>query len=226
MPFRVKKGLPVGFFEDYAVIGDVHLGFEEEINLDGYNVYSKTEEITQSILEINSKKLIMLGDIRASFGRITQQERGVLTTVLSRISDKFNEVIITKGNHDGGLDMITDKLENVKLVGEFIYGKTGFIHGHALPTTKLASEVSTICFGHLHPSVIVTDSNGVSYRKDCWSIFDVLLPKSKYKESSVKNAIAFPKFNPYIGSTDRTEGIGLIRYLHLRSRLDVDLVVV
>lgn len=226
LPFRVKKGRPVGFFEDYAVIGDIHLGFEEELNTRGYNVHSKTEELVNRILDIDSDKLIILGDVRYSFTAIRPSEGGILMNVLSRLSGGFKEIVITKGNHDGGLSVITDKLNNVKLVREFVKEEIGFMHGHALPSRDMARSVKTICFGHLHPSVIMRDSNGVSYRKDCWSIFDVSLPKSKYPDARVDSAIAFPKFNPYIGSTDETEGMGFMKNLTLRQRLSTDLVVV
>jgi hypothetical protein len=226
LPFTVKKDLPVGFLGEYAVVGDIHLGFEEDLNSKGYNVHSKTDELVRNILNIDRRKLILLGDIRSKFTRIMPSEGGVLMNILSRLSDKFEEVTITKGNHDGGLSVIADRLGNVRIVNEFILGNVGFMHGHALPTRAITSRVGTICFGHLHPSVIMRDKNGVYYRKDCWSIFDVSLPKSKYKNSKVESAVAFPKFNPYIGSTDETGGIGFMRYLKLRRRLSVDLVVV
>ncbi len=226
LPFRVKKGLPIGFFDEYTAIGDLHIGFEEEMNSSGYNIQSKTEELTRKVLDINSRKLILLGDIRYNFTRIAPSEGGVLMRVLSALSSKFTEIVITKGNHDGGLSTITNRIDGIKLVNEFVYGDVGFMHGHAMPTKEMVKRVRTICFGHLHPSVTMVDKNGVLYKEDCWSVFDVHFPRSKYKNQRVDSAVAFPKFNPYIGSTDKTNGIGFVKYLKLRRRLGVDLIIV
>ncbi len=226
IPFKIRKNLGAGFIDDYAIIGDLHLGFEEELNLKGYNVHSKTEELTKSILALDSDKLIMLGDIRSDYTEISPREGGVLFTVLSRLSYKFKEVIITKGNHDGGLSKLTNRLENVKLLSEFLYKDMGFLHGHALPSKDMASKVKTLCFGHLHPSVTTIDNNGVVYKKDCWSLFDMKLPKARYKESKIKYGVAFPKFNKYIGSTDVIRKNGLMNYAKLTERLSTDLIIV
>ncbi len=226
IPFKIKKNLGAGLMDEYAIIGDLHLGFEEELNMKGYNVHSKTEELTKEILSLGSKKLIMLGDIRSGYTEISPREGGILFTVLARLSSKFEEIIITKGNHDGGLFKLTNRLENVKLLNEFVYKDLGFLHGHTLPSKDVASKVKTLCFGHLHPSVTTVDNNGVVYKKDCWSLFDIKLPKTRYKESEVRYGIAFPKFNRYIGSTDVIRKNGLMRYAKLTRRLSTDLIIV
>ncbi len=226
IPFKITKNLAAGFMGEYAVIGDLHLGFEEELNLNGYNVHSKTGELTRDILSLGPKKLIMLGDIRSGYTEISPREGGVLFTVLAKLSSKFEEVIITKGNHDGGLSKLTSRLENVRLLSEFVYRDIGFLHGHALPSKETASQVKTLCFGHLHPSVTTIDDNGVVYKKDCWSLFDVRLPKVRYKDSKVKYGMAFPKFNKYIGSTDIIRKNGLMKYAKLTLRLSTDLLIV
>jgi len=61
---RFKKGSRAVFTGEYAVVGDIHLGFEENINSNGYNVWEKTDEITDQIIRLGTRKLILLGDIR------------------------------------------------------------------------------------------------------------------------------------------------------------------
>lgn len=226
LPFKIKKGSSSAIFGDYAVIADPHFGFEEDFNSEGYNVASKTTEMLEEIIAIKSKKLIILGDLRSGYTEIMPREAGALFTVLSKMADKFEEIIITKGNHDGGLSKLSDRLPNVKLVKEFLSGKVGFLHGHALPSIELAQKVEILCFGHLHPSLVVIDKNGVVYKKDCWSLFDIKLPKIKYKDSIIKYGVAFPKFNRYIGSSDSVRKSGLMRHAKLSRRLSTDMLIV
>lgn len=222
----MKKGTGAGFIGDYAVIGDLHLGFEERLNRDGYNIHSKTEELIDEIIALEKERLIMLGDVRSDFTEILPGEGGVLFTALSRLSNSFKEVVITKGNHDGGLSKLTGRLGNIRLVSEFAHEGVGFMHGHALPSKELSISVKTVCFGHLHPSVVVRDTNGVVYKKDCWSLFDIKLPKTKYKDSVLRYGVAFPKFNKYIGSTDVIAKSGLMRYSRLTRRISTDMLIV
>ncbi len=226
LPFTVIKDCPAGFIDEYAIIGDIHLGFEDDLSAKGYNVYDKTDEFFSRIKNLRAKKLIMLGDIRTSFNEILPREGGVLLKFLSELSYRFEEVVITKGNHDGGLSKLTSRFMNVSLVPEFKYNDVGFIHGHMFPSKKLTAEITTLCMGHLHPAITMTDSNGVTYRKDCWMLFDMKLPSKIYPKSKIKYGVGFPKFNSYIGNTDLIKKEGVLKYATLSHRLSIDLVLV
>jgi putative SbcD/Mre11-related phosphoesterase len=226
LPFKIRKGVAAGFIDDYVVVGDLHLGFEEELNAIGYNINNKTEELVKEIISLGCRKLIMLGDVRSDFTEISPREGGILFTALSRLSNVFEEIVITKGNHDGGLSKLTSRLNNIRLVSEFVYKKIGFMHGHALPSKDMASAANTVCFGHIHPSIVVRDVNGVVYKKDCWSLFDLKLPKKKYGDSTLVYGVAFPKFNRYIGSTDTVKESGFMKYAKLTRRISTDTLIV
>lgn len=225
LPFRFKKGYRATFFEDYAVIGDVHLGFEEEMNSRGYNVWEKTDEILRSILSLKVKKLIMLGDLRANYIAIRPKEGGHLIKFFSKLSDSFDEIIITKGNHDGGLEKIVSRFNNIQLISEFIHKNVGFMHGHALPSMKLIKEADILCISHLHPFVLIRDSNGVYYRKDCFFFLRISLPKKTYPASKISDCIIVPKFNPYIGGSEEFEPKGILKYAKIESKMTTDLEI-
>ncbi len=224
-PFKFKKDSHAVFFEDYAVVGDIHLGFEEEINDNGYNIWDKTEEITENILRLNSKKLILLGDLRKGYTEILPREGGILIKFLSILSNKFDEIIITKGNHDGGLEKISNRFKNISVTSEFIHRNVGFMHGHALPSMKLAAESKFVCLSHLHPSVILRDSNGVIYQQDCFLFLNIKLPKKKYKDSTLTKGLVVPKFNEYIGSSGEIDRKGLMKYAKVEGKLTTNLVM-
>jgi hypothetical protein len=224
-PFNFKKGSRAVFTGDFAVAGDVHLGFEEEINLNGYNIWEKTDEITKKLLSLRAKKLILLGDIRKRYTYIMPKEGGVLIKFFSVLANAFEEVIITKGNHDGGLEKITSRFNNVTLESEFVYNGIGFMHGHALPSKKLAESVDTVCISHLHPFVVMRDSNGISYRKDCFFFLDIKLPVKTYHNSRLRSGIVIPKFNQYIGGSAEFESRALMRYSKVRAKMTTDLEI-
>ncbi|MCL5016901.1 MAG: metallophosphoesterase [Candidatus Parvarchaeota archaeon] len=226
IPLKFKKGTSAAFFEDYAVIGDIHLGFEKEFSGSGYNLWDKTQEIMDEILRLKTKKLIMLGDLRAGFSQLFPDEGGTLFRFLSGLSEHFDEVVITKGNHDGGLSKLTSRLPNIMLRTEFVHDSVGFMHGHTLPSKELAKTASLICFGHLHPSVILRDSNGAMYRNDCWLLIDFKLPKKLYPESRLKHGLAFPTFNRYIGGTDKITKKGMMKYAKITGRLTLNMMVI
>ncbi len=225
-PFKTHKGIPAAFYKDYAIIGDIHIGFERRFGAGGFNVWDKTKEIFDGIVALGSKKLIILGDLRDDYTEIRPDEGGLLFKFLGMLSDRFEEIIITKGNHDGGLIKLTSRLANVRLEREFMLDNVGFMHGHSMPSKKFAENVSTVCFGHLHPSLVVRDSNGVPYKSDCWLLMDVDLPKKTYAVCTLKYGVCFPKFNRYIGSTDRIDDIGLMKYCTVTRRLTTDLLLV
>jgi putative SbcD/Mre11-related phosphoesterase len=222
---RFKKGSRAVFVGEYAVVGDVHLGFEEDINSNGYNIWEKTDEITDRIIGLGSKKLILLGDIRKEYTEIKPKEGGALIKFFSRLSDNFDEIILTKGNHDGGIEKITGRFSNISVKNEFIYNNIGFMHGHALPSVQMARETETLCISHIHPSFVFSDSNGVSYKEDCFFMLKIKLPKAKYPGSRLNKAIVLPKFNPYIGSSTEISDRGIMKYAEIDGKMTLGLVI-
>ncbi len=225
-PFRFKSGSRAIFFDGYSVIGDLHIGFEDEINKNGYNIWDKTEELTNSIISLKTKKLILLGDIRKEYTYIKGKEEGILIKFFSQLSNAFQEIILTKGNHDGGIERITSKFNNIIVKKEFIHKKVGFMHGHSLPSKKFAENANTLCMGHLHPFIFIKDSNGMSYREDCFFFTKISLPEDKFPNSRLKNGIVLPKFNPYIGGSDEFEEKSLMKYLKVEARMTANLLIV
>ncbi len=221
---RFANGRPIGYIDEYAIISDIHFGFENSLKESGYDIKDMTNSIIESVKSINKRKLIVLGDVRDRFGEIKPDEGGALLRAFSMLADNFEEIIITQGNHDAGLYKLINKFDNIRLIDEFIVGKVGFLHGHKFPSVSLSSAVDTLCSGHMHPSVVVEDSNGVHYKKDCWLLCDFALPKKRYENSTIKYLVIAPKFNPYIGSTDKLRKTGLLRYVKRVSKVTTDLL--
>lgn len=226
IPFIFSKGQRYVTLGKYGIIGDIHIGFERELDRQGYNVGRLTDTIIGDLLRIKSRKLIILGDIRSDYGPVAEYERGMLFRFLKVLSDSFEEVIITKGNHDSGLDRFIYRFSNVKLVQEFLYDDICFLHGHKMPSKAAVASSDTLTLSHLHPLLFFRDSNGVAYREDCWLFFDLSLPRKDYRDSRIKYGFVFPSFNRFIGGTDDFRKRGIIRYADNIQAMTMNLIVV
>ncbi len=227
---KFVKDKRYAMLDDYAIIGDVHLGFEQKMNEGGYNVPLFSKKIEEDILEIKSKKLIMLGDIKEEIVNVKPYDRFKIRDFFHRISNKFEEVIITKGNHDANLEkIINDK--NILIKNEFVYKNFLFLHGHRIPNKEDIKRVDTICAAHIHPSVKLFDKNGVVYKEDCWLLCDFNLPEYKFGTNKIKYLIVFPTFNRFLGGHDDYEEIKshepwFLKYIEKRRKLTTSLTLI
>lgn len=174
------------------VISDLHLGFEEALNKLGVLVprfhYKDIKEKLDSIFrKINSPdKIILNGDLKHEFGRISNQEWKELLDLFDFLKTKCHELIIIKGNHDPIIEPIARKRE-IKVVKEFRENNILVIHGDKIPE-KLEG---VIIIGHEHPAISLKDEAKIE-RFKCFL-------KGKFKR---KILIVQPSFNPSIEGSD------------------------
>lgn len=160
--------------ERILVIGDLHFGFEEELNKAGILIpRNMMKEVLESLSfikkRINSvKKVILLGDVKESFGKILKQEKEELFLFLKKINEYFSpdEIIIIKGNHDVLLDLLLKKenFENLKIKNFHLEKDILFFHGDYKSFNKLKKEVKKIkmiVVGHFHPAINLTDGEKI-----------------------------------------------------------------
>jgi uncharacterized protein len=177
--------------EKILIISDLHLGYEEALNKQGYLIPRfQFEEIIKklkSILKkVNPNKIIINGDLKHEFGNISKLEWKQVTDLIDFFKNK--EIILIKGNHDNILGPIAKK-KNVKLVDKYETDNILITHGHKVPK-KLNK---TIIIGHEHPAISFED------RKD--QKFKCFL-KGKYKKHTL---IVTPSFNLISSGTDITK---------------------
>lgn len=150
-------GLAVYFEEhDTIAVSDLQLGQEEELRSKGHFVLDRElqemkKDLRRLIVKTGAKRLVINGDIKHEFSRISSQEWSAVLDLLDVFSDV--EIVFVKGNHDNMLEPILKKCD-VALHDEYLLGDILFIHGHELPKTK---EFSTLVIGHEHPAVRFSD---------------------------------------------------------------------
>lgn len=159
------------------VLSDLHLGYEEELRRKGVYIptgeFVRIEKLLVHLVDTFKPRLIVLnGDIKHSFGSINSKEWKHTRIILERLQTKA-KVVLVQGNHDPVLAPVA-KAAGLTVEPYHIEGSYLFVHGDALPETKLLKGVTTIIMGHEHPAVNL--HNGI--RGETYKCFLALKYKS------------------------------------------------
>lgn len=139
------------------VISDLQLGEEQQLRALGHNImYEQAERmlglIDGQIGRYGAKRLVIDGDLKHDFGRISGQERRDILGMLRKLKKKV-EIEVIRGNHDTITKPLTDRL-GLSLHGFLEQDGFLFVHGHELPPE---SDAHTIIIGHMHPAISLSD---------------------------------------------------------------------
>jgi len=170
------------------IISDLHIGYEQSLNREGIMVprfqYKKIIERIEEIVDgADINRVIVNGDLKHEFGRITRQEWQEALNLIEFLKENFEEVILLKGNHDNFTKFIAGKT-GLEVYGKYYLSDYLIMHGDKIPEDIIDEEESTIIIGHEHPCIGIR--NGERFEKiKCFL-------KGNYKE---KNLIVMPSFN-------------------------------
>ncbi|MEE8168092.1 MAG: metallophosphoesterase [Candidatus Hydrothermarchaeales archaeon] len=161
-PIHSERALIVG---NYLVVADLHLGFEHELRKKGIIIrpqWEKMRERLVHLLEISSAaSLIIVGDLKHNIPAMSWREYSGIPGFVAGLSE-HSEVIIVKGNHDGGIERLLPKTEIVKSLE--INGAL-LTHGHMnIPS----ADYEYIVLGHNHPCIDFRDEFGYAVRESAW----------------------------------------------------------
>jgi len=216
---KLKKDIEIRYLRDallidnsVLVLGDLHIGYEENITKSGIFPRVQFKEIIEKLNSIfwnltmegkKIKKVIILGDLKHEFSKISEAEWSETLKLLDYLDEKViktktkdenssvndlkkteNErIILVKGNHDNILGPIAKKRE-VKLVDYYMYKNIGFMHGNKL--YKNCFEKSRVLIlGHLHPAITLCDD----YKREKYKCF----LKGNFEK---KEVYIIPSFSP------------------------------
>jgi hypothetical protein len=176
--------------KDYLVISDLHLGYEQSLNAEGIMVPRfQYPLIVERLKEIQHKsscsKIIVNGDLKHEFGRISRQEWNETMKFLDFLRDNFEEIILIKGNHDNYIENIVSRIQ-VPVVGQYKAAGITFVHGH------LPSPERPLVMGHEHPSIKIVDRVGAYLKLPC----HVWLRQERI--------LVLPAYSPLASGTDLT----------------------
>jgi len=187
-------------YKDNLIIGDLHLGFEESLRGSGFLIpYSQLKKIIERLDKIvkktKPKRIILNGDIKDEFGRVSNQEWNDILDFIDHFKKKA-ELIFIKGNHDAILDAIAKK-RGIVLKEKLDIDDITILHGDKLVTNLK----KTIIIGHEHPAISFQERPGEKFK--CFIT-------GKYKRH---NLIVMPSFNTLLDGSDITNREFLSPYL-------------
>jgi len=138
---------------DYLIVSDLHIGFEERFERAGFKIAPSTEAMLNTLLNLirceKPDRLIILGDVRGGFERVSRVEWAQIPGFIERVSREV-EVSIIPGNHDGGLTPLLPRCVRIESSSVAV-GDTGLLHGHTAVPASL-STVRRLIMGHIHPT--------------------------------------------------------------------------
>ena len=201
----------LGLLIDHTlIISDLHIGYEQALNREGIMVprfqYKKIlERLKEIINSFDVVRIVVNGDIKHEFGRITRQEWDEALNFIIFLKNNFEEVVLLKGNHDNFTKFIADKTD----LGVYeTYSIEDFIimHGDKIPDDLMMKDESTIIIGHEHPCIGIRNGERLEKIK-CYL-------KGSYRE---KNLIVMPSFNFVSEGSDILHEKSLSPFLKKRS---------
>lgn len=181
------------------IIPDVHIGYEEALNKQGIliprtqfndimiNIEKIIKEAITKFKGIN--KIIILGDLKHEFGRISETEWRQTLRFLDFLAKFCDKIILIKGNHDTILGPIARK-RNLEIVDNYSVDDTFLVHGDKIPS-EIPTPAKTIIIGHEHSAISLKQGPRVEKYK-CFL-------KGKFRKYGL---IVMPSFNPLIEGTD------------------------
>jgi len=189
------------------VLADLHFGYEEERRNVGVLLPTGQRQIVRDAVEgllarLSPDRVVLLGDVKHEFGRISQQEWDQVRTFIRWLQERC-DVEVVLGNHDNLLVPILKRLEieprrfllleTVLLVhGDVTIGD--LVEHHGLSKERLRS-CSTIVMGHEHPAMTITDGIRSETMK-CYLVGKLAVLRKK------RDLVVLPSYNPLTWGTD------------------------
>ena len=179
--------------ESSVVISDLHLGFEEEMNLHGLYLpklqRDHVEGTVEKIIErYDPRRIIINGDFKQEFSRNLSQEWTDVIHFIERF-EKRVELYFVRGNHDNYLKSILSK-KNLVLSETYENERYFIYHGDSDRSFRKLTIL-----GHEHPSVVLRDKVGGIFK----------IPAFVYNEES-RIAIT-PAMSFFSSGTDVSESL-------------------
>jgi len=84
----------------------------------------------------------------------SRQEQKEVPEFLEALTSFVDEIILTKGNHDGGIEALLPS--HVTIANEYIENGIGFFHGHMKPSDELLGA-KKIIQANSHPAILLKD---------------------------------------------------------------------
>jgi len=136
------------------IISDLHIGYEESLQKRGVLVprfqFSKLKERLSKLLnEVKPEIVVINGDLKHEFGKISDQEWSETLKIIDLITEKA-KLILVKGNHDKIIGPIANK-RDVEIRDYVLIDDVYICHGNVIPQNDDFKKAQIVIIGHAHP---------------------------------------------------------------------------
>jgi metallophosphoesterase superfamily enzyme len=184
------------------IVSDIHIGYEIELVKKGISLPPRTSAMAERLVEIGkkhrAKSLFILGDVKHKVAWASSFDFFQVTTFFNRLNEWFRHIVVTLGNHDGGIkNLLPNDVEVVNSRGTCIKCKNStftLLHGNAWPKPE-SLHTSYIITGHGHYMIELRDSIGLRMFEPIWLMGEI--DRSRYAEvfMNYKQGLHIPKEN-------------------------------
>ncbi|MFB6291938.1 MAG: metallophosphoesterase [Candidatus Nanohaloarchaea archaeon] len=194
--FETVDSLPALYHPelDLLAISDIHLGLEGTLTSEGsyipqFQLDELLGDIDEAKEETGASRVLVNGDLKHEFSGTSHSERKEIRELLDFLKDRFEDVIIVKGNHDTFVDSIAEDA-GVDIEDKHLEDGVLFSHGHK--TLETAFDYETLVIGHEHPALELKDEVGVKEKVDCFLYGE---------QENGRNIIVMPAFSKISGGS-------------------------
>ena len=164
-------------------LSDTHIGLEEYYFMQGINLprtqlkdlFKRLNRAFDYFKDFEIKNIVILGDVKHEFGKISKQEWFDTLALLDLLLKKAN-VILIKGNHDTILGPISNK-RGIAIYDNYLLDDLFLVHGHKY--YDVPEKANYILLGHQHPAISLR-KNGRVEKFKCFLFNEkhIILPSS------------------------------------------------
>jgi len=205
--------------EDYLIISDLHLGYEQSLNADGIMIprfqypliIKRLEEIQR---KSSCNNIVVNGDLKHEFGQISRQEWNETQEFLEYLKANFDDIVLIKGNHDNFTKFIAEK-SNLQVEECYQLGDSLILHGDKIQSNLDKADAENLIIGHEHPSIGIRSGERVEKIK-CYLAGEYM----KW------NLIVMPSFNFVTEGSDILQERPLSPFLKAINREDMGVYAV
>ena len=159
--------------ERALVVADFHAGIEAGLRRDGVELPDHAPDRRDSLVDLVARerpdRLAFLGDLGHAIGDPGREEREELLALFGALPADL-PVTLVKGNHDGDVESLLDRVDQSVAVtpGHGVrIGDVGFAHGHTWPSPDVL-RAGVVCVAHEHPVVRLEDEVGGARVERVW----------------------------------------------------------
>jgi metallophosphoesterase superfamily enzyme len=205
-------------------VGDLHIGLEHEMRLNGIIIPSQTHRMEKELIDLapGYDRLIVLGDVKNMVPGSSRQEYREVPQFFRSILASYASVEVVRGNHDTNLEVMLPDGVIVHPATGHCLEDIGLVHGHTWPSEKVMAQ-RTLISAHNHPAVMFEDGLHRNMTERCWVRAPFLAARTDRYARLPEELIMIPSMNLSLrGSPVNFENPRMLGPLFSQNMVDMD----